>query len=161
MKLCTSKEKHTQYLTLNIVEIVFILFPPKGDNHNTGLPHFNVPHFITLHRCCIFYELKARPATSKKTDSLNCSGVEPNQQYLQSTWVVYEKVPTQKLIGYPFSSYSFVRCLSLPSSTFLTSNHSSSGSNLPSIYLLLWTLHCIPWHYPSSGQQPLKVVIFI
>lgn len=69
--------------------MAFNLFPPKRDNHNTGVPHFNAPHFITLHRCCIFYELKARPATSKKTDSLNCGSVEPNRQYLQGMQVVY------------------------------------------------------------------------
>lgn len=36
MKLCTSKAKHTQYLTLHIVEMAFILPPPKRDNHNIG-----------------------------------------------------------------------------------------------------------------------------
>ena len=32
----------------------------------TGIPGFTELHFIELHRCCVFYKLKARPSTNKK-----------------------------------------------------------------------------------------------
>lgn len=43
---------------------------------NTGIPHF-ITLFIALHRCCFlfvcfFFQMKARPFTSKKIDLLYC-----------------------------------------------------------------------------------------
>lgn len=38
---------------------------------STGLPHYIALHFNVLHRCFVFYKLKARPSTGKKDyDSL-------------------------------------------------------------------------------------------
>lgn len=33
---------------------------------STGVPHFIILGFIALHRCCVFYKLKAGPSISKK-----------------------------------------------------------------------------------------------
>lgn len=43
-------------------------FNPHNNNQGdtTGIPCFNVPCLIELHRCCVFYKWKARLSTCKK-----------------------------------------------------------------------------------------------
>lgn len=48
---------------------------------NTGIPHFIVPHCVKLHRCCIFYKLKACSPPSKKITTpfiviFDCGGLD-------------------------------------------------------------------------------------
>lgn len=69
---------------------------PSGDSrqcvdscYQWGVPRFMAFAFVLLHRCCIFYKLEARSATSKKDYLPLCCdthffsrGLEPNPQYL-------------------------------------------------------------------------------
>lgn len=89
LKLMCLRNKNP-LLSLHLLPAItsFLCFP---SNHNTGMPHLLVLCYIMLHRCQVFYILKAKPSRKKQNKiqltwllySLYCSGLKPNPQYLQ------------------------------------------------------------------------------
>lgn len=56
--------------TIPYIQCIYYLY--------TGITHFIALCFISLHKCCVIYKLKARPSTAKRSrlTLLWCSGTE-------------------------------------------------------------------------------------
>lgn len=129
--------KRKGYSVSNIKHRWHGFFPPKEENHNTGIVCFNAIHFITLHRCCIFFtNWRQGPPLAKE----HCI-VRPALLWWHeikpalSPKYACNLLKSANTTAHPWSFFIPlpVRCLSLPSSIFFTSNHLLSSSKLPSI----------------------------